>query len=267
MKIFRLFITSFIFLILILSTAQSQTNFSLYITGGFTAPMGDFKQDVPLINAQRENWPYQMKTGYHVGIGGLLPIEKKNNINFSFGITYTAFSNNIGTIDTTSTTGSAVKDANVPAGTPVTFSPRINLYTVNLGVTYIFSPKQKFHPLLSLDATGNFFSGNFSYDGASSSSTIYQAADLKSSFRFGLQFGGGLEYRINDGFGVVASLKYNLANLLGKSDESSANTASIAFGDKAHTRDNGEIVGSRSISYLQISFGAVFYLKSTEDKK
>lgn len=262
MGIIKNLILIFLALIITISSSNSQPKMSIFIFGGYSTPLGDFKQDVPEFNYIRANWPYQTSAAYNLGAIGILPIEKKRKLNLSFGITYTAFSHNITVYDSTTPSGGGID--NLSTGfSQVTFSPKINLFTLNFGIAYVFNPEKAFHPWVLLDATGNFFSGQFNFDKTTNG---YSSSDLKSEIRLGLQFGGGLEYKINNDIGVFASIKYNLANLIGKSAENSESTSSVALGDKSHT-EFGTSFGNRSISYLQMSVGIVLYLHDNREKK
>lgn len=248
----------FCFLLMILVFPQisgSQTKFHFYVYGGLSVPVGDFNQVVPLVDTVREDWPYQTKIAYNLGAMGMFPLDKKEKWNLTFGLTYTAFRNNIAVVVPGSSTGGGL-DNEVSPGGNVNFNPKIDLFTLSLGAGYDFSPKNDLHPMLSLEATGNFFSGSFNFDATSSA---YTSANLKSSFRLGLQFGGALEYKINPNYGLYGGIKYNLANLIGRTADNSTQTASIALGDKEHS-ENGVTRSSKTISYFQISVGLALYL-------
>lgn len=260
----RILIVS-ILLLQISISINGQTKLHFIVSGGLSLPLGDFKLEVPTVDTVRADWPYQTKIGYHFGAAGILPLDKRENINLSFGISYTSLSNNIGVITPATSNGGNNFDNESQGGVSVTFMPRINLYTINCGILYVFSPKNKFHPMFSLEGAINFFSGHFDFDQTSTS--IYSRADLKSSIRFGLLFGGGLEYRIDKNFGIFGGMKYSIANLVGKTAENSSLTSSIALGDKGHS-ENGMTRSTKNISYFQISLGVVLYLnKSAGDRK
>ncbi|MFI5144273.1 MAG: opacity family porin [Ignavibacteria bacterium] len=216
----------------------------------------------PLIDSVREDWPYQMKVAYNLGAVGLFPITKQRNLNIMFGITYTAFSNNIDIL-VPAGTGSNI-DAGADTGTTITFNPKINVFTLNLGLLYKFNLDKKLHPILSFDVTGNFLSGTVNF--SNSPSKLYTSTDIKSAFRGGLQFGAGLEYMINDYFGLYGGMKYNFVNLIGKQADNSTQTISIALGDKEHT-ENGVTRSSKNISYIQISVGASLYFQPPGEQK
>ena len=243
--------------------SSSQSKFSVLVSGGYTAPLGDFHSEVPLVDSVREDWPYQMKAAYNFGVLGLYPITKQKNLNIAFGITYTAFSNSIDILVPSSGTGGNI-DAGVDTGTTLTINPKIHMFTVSLGVLYKFGLNKKLRPMLSFDLTGNFLSGTVDF--TSSPTSLYTSTEIKSAFRGGFQLGGGFEYLINDYFGLYGGLKYNLVNLLGKSSENSTQTASITLGDKSHTI-NGISRPNRTISYIQISFGASLYFQNPGEQK
>ncbi len=251
-------------LLLLVNLSYSQSKFSVILSGGYTAPLADFHTEVPLVDSVREDWPYQMKVAYNLGVQGTFPISKQKNLNLSLGITYTSFSNNIDIFVPNPTNGGGNVDAGSDTGTTITFTPKINLFTLNLGLLYKFNLDKKLRPMLSFDLTGNLFSGTISFSNAPTS--LYTQSDIKSAFRMGFQLGGGLEYLINDYFGLYGGMKYNMANLIGKTADNSTLTASIALGDKEHT-ENGITRSSKTISYFQISIGGVLYFQSPGEQK
>lgn len=257
----KTFILTLSVILLLTNCSFSQSKFSVIVSGGYTAPLGDFHTEVPLVDSVREDWPYQMKVAYNLGAVGLFPISKQKNLNVMFGITYTSFSNNIDIL--VPVTGGNI-DAGSDTGTTITFNPKINVFTLNLGLLYKFNLDKKLRPMLSFDFTGNFLSGTVNF--TSSPTPLYTSADIKSAFRGGIQIGAGLEYMINDYFGLYGGMKYNFVNLIGKSSDNSSQTASIAFGDKGHT-ENGITRTGKNISYLQISFGASLYFQPPGEQK
>jgi hypothetical protein len=259
----KLFLLSFTLIVLLVNNSSSQSKFSVFLFGGYTAPVGDLHTEVPLLDTVREDWPYQMKVAYNLGAIGMYPITKHKNLNLTFGITYTAFSNSIDILVPTTGIGGNI-DAGADTGTTITFNPKIHIFTLNLGVLYKFNLDKKLRPMLSFDLTGNFISG--SIDFSSSPTSLYTSSDVKSSLRGGIQFGGGLEYLINDYFGLYGAIKYNLVNLIGKTGDNSLQTASIGLGDKQHT-ENGITRSGKTISYLQISIGASLYFQNPPESK
>ena len=255
-------ILSIVFL-LAAKVTYSQLNMRIIVSGGVSFPSADFKQDVPIVDTVREDWPYQLKIGYNLSAIGVLPLNKQKNINLTFGLTYTSLSNNVGVIAPVA--GGGNRDNNgLGTGSDVTFMPKIALYTLNLGGVYIFNIKKQFKQMLSMDITGNFFTGNFDFD--ITNTGTYTPTDLKSTLRFGLQFGGALEYQINDNYGIYLGTKYNLANLVGRTADVSTQTISIALGDKEHS-ENGIVRPSKTISYFQLSAGVVLYLNDNPEQK
>jgi len=255
------FILSFFIIFLFAGTSFSQSKFSLILSGGYTAPLGNLHTEVPLVDSLREDWPYQMKVAYNLGAAGVFPITKQRNLNIMFGITYTAFSNSIDIIVPPGTGGI---DAGADTGTTITFNPKIHVFTLNLGLLYKFNLDKKLRPMLSFDFTGNFLSGTVDF--SSSPSKLYTSTDIKSAFRGGIQFGAGLEYMVNDYFGLYGGMKYNFVNLIGKQADNSTQTVSIALGDKEHT-ESGVTRSGKNISYIQLSVGASLYFQPPGEKK
>ncbi len=221
----------------------AQPKFILSAHGGYSLPMGDFKNDIVLLDTVPENWPYLMKNGYNFGAEGKLAVNRMGNIRVVLGINYNSFTN-------TGNIQSGIPSDGAGGTVPtIEFNPKVNILGISLGGEYGFMPKQKANPFLGLDITGNFYSGTFN-DPAG------VKTKLKSETRIGLQFGGGVDYMFSRNVGGLLGVKYNLANLLGKGadDESEIATNEVDLGDKEHT---GQV--ARNIGYLQLYAGLSFY--------
>ncbi|MEO8210438.1 MAG: hypothetical protein ABI840_07745 [bacterium] len=227
------------------NTSFSQPKFILNVTGGYSQPVGNFRNSIELSDTIADNWPYLMKTGYNLGLTGKLTMNKTGSFKMVFSLDYNGFKNwgNIISNENVLTDGSG----SLEPGT-VYFLPDVSIIVASVGGEYGFNPKATANPFIGLDLTGNFFGGSFS----SNPSSNFPKSQLKSETRLGLQFGGGVDVNFNNYIGGVFGLKYNLANLFGKGDfESDGSSNQIVLNDNA---------GSRNISYLQFYAGVSFYI-------
>ncbi len=228
--------------------SYSQSKFTVNFTGGYSAPMADFKNNIILSDTAQDNWPYRMKNGFNFGAQGKLSLGNTGNYKLAFGLNYSSFSNE-GTVTGTD-------------GIARTFKPKVSLITIALGGEYDFLPKGNVNPYLGLDVTGNFWGGSFKF--TPNNTTAFRDQDMKSEARFGLQFNGGCEFKLSKNVGLTAGLKYNIANLVGKGqdDPSEVGPNEVDLGDKAH-----DIFPDRTVAYLQTYAGLVIYFgfpKSTK---
>jgi opacity protein-like surface antigen len=239
----------------------TQSNISIQITGGINFPAGNFGQQVPLLDTTRTLWPYQMKTAYSVGARGKIALKKDRKLNLTFGLNYSAFSNNQQVINIYATTGegSSWTDRSGIGGTAtVTFHPKVNIITIAAGIDYNFNPKSKLSPFADAEITANFFSGSFTFD--ETSQGVYAPVNLTTATRVGLQLAGGVEYRINENWGLLGGLRTNFANLIGKTaPPQDLHTQQIELGDKSGTV-YGSSTPSLNIVYINIFVGVQLFL-------
>ena len=255
-------------LFIITGESNSRSNISLQLLGGLSFPAGNFGQQVPLIDTVRGVWPYQMKIAYSFGARGVLALKKDRKLNLTLGLNYSAFSNKQEVINIYATTGGGTSwtdKAGEGGNATVTFHPKVNIITLSAGVDYKFSPKETLDPFAGAEITANFFSGSFSFDQISTG--IYTPADLTSTTRMGLQLTGGVEYRINENFGLLGGVRVNFANLIGKTSASKdIHTQNIELSDKG-INANGTTSSALNITYIGIFLGINLYLKPAEGPK
>ncbi|MFI5144274.1 MAG: outer membrane beta-barrel protein [Ignavibacteria bacterium] len=232
-------------LFLIARTGNSQPKFTISIYGGYSVPLQDFKTAVTGDGTDSTLFPYYAKQGYNFGVLGKLGIGKKRNVKVTLGFNFNGFTNSVD-----------LNNIYYPGNT-VTFIPHVNIITITGGGEYDFLPKGKINPFIGLDVTLNIWNGSFRFDNSGDTLPEYYPTKMKSETRLGFQVGAGAEYSIGKDMGLVAGVKYNMANLIGKSytDPSTLASTDVQLGDKAN---NGN--PARNISYLQIYGGFVFYL-------
>ncbi len=210
----------------------SQPKFTIHVTGGYSAPLGDFKQPLDTVP---EGFPYMMKTGFNFGIDGKLALGKKGNFRVVLGATYNMFSNS----------------GTTPVGD---FHPKVNILVISLGGEWAFSPTKKVNPFLGLDFTGSFFNGSFDLPND-------PHTKLRSETRIGIQPGAGLDFALSKNVGAVVGIKYHIVNLLGAGADNESEIAAneVDLGDKAHTLADGTTSTAKTVSYFQAYGGISFY--------
>lgn len=255
MKKLHLILFLFAIVFCITSNTYSQPKLTLNVTGGYTLAMQDFSSTIVSSDTADDNWPYKNKSGFNFGLDGKLAIGKKGNFRVVFGGTYNMFKQ----------TGSIV---NPDDGSTISLTTKMNILAIALGGEWAFQPTKKVNPFLGLDFTVNFFSGSFA---TVPSVVAFQRTNMKSETRIGIQFGGGIDFKLSKQVGAIVGVKYHLVNLIGVGADDSTQVAAneIDLGDKAHT-EGGVSVAARSIGYLQAYVGVSFYFgepKKTTMKK
>jgi opacity protein-like surface antigen len=240
------FVVIAVFLLSVSYQTNSQPKFIIHLYGGLSVPLPQLQGDVaPVPTATTFEKNYGMKLGINFGADGKYAFDKKGNIRGVVSLGYNMF---INPGEYASLTGS------------YTYTPTIGIFTASLGAEYAFLPKEKWCPFVGVDFTANFFNGSFNYD--PKFPTIPDIS-LKSAARFGLQFGAGADVAISKSIGVFASVKYHLANLIGKDSDTS--TFSLILPSERPLNDaeytyGGKTVSAKNIQYVQISAGVVFFL-------
>lgn len=242
-KLVALFIIVAAFLSLNNSSTFSQPQLKVHLTGGYNLPMPDLKGD---LNTLADSNTYMMKQGFNFGADVKYYLGKKRNVGVTLGLGYNMFSNSA---DSSTASGlTSVKN-------------KLNAFTVGLGIEYNFMPKGKTQPFLGAEFTGHFFSGSF--EGTSGTTT--SSFTLKSASRFGIAFGGGLDFKLGKSVGAIVGAKYHMANLIGKAyDSTGLGTNEYALDDKEHSMGS-YTMSARNISYLQFYAGVSFFFN--EPKK
>ncbi len=225
------------FTLFISQNSFSQSNkFSFALFGGYSVPASDLKGNIEDFNTN-----YHMKNGFNAGGAVKYNLDRKGCFQTAVSLVYNGFSN------------SADQSS---GGVTITSKVNINILSLDIGGQYNFMPNKKINPYINLDLTNNFISGNSTTLGSIFSSS----ADLKSTWRGGLQFGAGVDLAFSDKVGVLFGVNYNLANLIGKSyDSLSTDPLVYTLDDKEYTFA-GTSVPTKSISYIQIYTGISIFL-------
>lgn len=216
----------------------SQPQLKVHVTGGYDLPLPDLKGTYPT-----DTNSFLQKSGFNVGADVKYYLGKKRNVGITLSGTYNAF-----------TSG----DITVTGGTML---GKINILAVALGVEYNFMPKGKTQPFLGLEFTGNFFSGKYTQTPTTGTAT---EQTMKSASRFGVQVGGGVDFKLSKSVGAVLGVKYNLANLIGKDSAGTTVANEFTLIDKEYTVGT-TTVKSKNLSYIQVYAGVSFFFN--EPKK
>jgi opacity protein-like surface antigen len=222
---------------------QAQPKFTITATGGYGMPLPDLKGDITDSVEREAEESYFMKSGYNFGLAGKYALGKNKNIRLTLGGTYNKFS----------------LDDSYHHTNHVEIHSEISIITASLGGEYAFLPKDKTNPFLSLDLTGNFFSGETEVAVTADSTADHDelgttSSKLKSASRFGIAVGGGVDVTFNKTFGAVFGFKYNLANLIGKEYSATSAVGEYNLNDKEETTNK-----AKNISYIQIYGGINIY--------
>lgn len=190
-----------------------------------------------------------MKNGFNIGGAAKYDLDKKGYFQAASSIVYNIFYNS---------------NEQVFQGTTLSSKLRMNILSINIGGQYNFMPKKQINPFVNIDLTNNFFSGSTTVSPSANvnnpDSTFTSTSNLKSAYRLGLQLGAGVDIAINDKIGILIGANYDIANLIGKSNDSlSTSTLEYSLNDK-----DGSMFGTstpRVISFIQIYTGVSIYLK------
>lgn len=230
-----------ILLIIISGACNSQPRLTLHAYGGYSIPLPKLRGDI----SQTVNYnDYGMKYGYNFGVDGKFTVEKSSRIKVTASVNYNLFRNN----DVfTEINGNQTR--------------KMNILTAGIGVEYSFLPKNNLNPFLGVEFTGNFFSGSLINQ---IGDTVHTELNQKAESRYGLVINAGIDVISSKQIGIVAGVRYNMANLFGK-DSASVSQDEYALWDK-RLDVNGTSVDAKNIQYLQLYAGVSFYLMQPKKK-
>lgn len=224
----------------------SQPKYTLYVTAGYSQPVGGFNNGISLHDTVPDSWPYLMRSGYNIGVTGKMTMKNLPNLKLVLGLNYNGFKNwgDLAVTEYNPNTGNYDTDT-------VQFLPKVAILALSLGGEYSFMPKAAINPFAGIDFTTNFFSGSYQTNPSSN----FQRSQLKAETRFGLQLGGGVDFAFSKYIGGVFGVKYNLANLIGKGGEDYNEDSTHVY-----LNDDGEGgQGTRNITYFQFYAGISFF--------
>ena len=202
------------------------------ITGGYSLPTGILRLHDSLDSSSKLR-------GYNIGLStGYYFTERKDislTASLSFDHLYSLFTH---------------QDYYYNYGTT------LNIISLNLGMNYKFLNTGKLHPFLGLEVSGNYYNGKTvsTYLYYDPKSNIY-SYNLLSTFRAGLQIGGGIEFDLNKNFGLIAGYKFNFSNLIGRSNYWEPMYEEYGLMDDYYSDD----IHGLDIFYSQFYTGITFY--------
>jgi len=237
----------FLALITLLAASEisAQPASVLTFLGGYSIAMGDLKGKFGSTWATYQNNPdsntYFLQNGLNFGMDMKFAPYRDHKFKIIGAVHFTTFSQ-------------GAQYSNDTVSVEINYTMRI--FSFSTGAEYSYATKtSKVNPFVNTEFVLNLFSGN--YDETYSTNTTKNLT-LKSSVRFGLRFGGGLDIPLGRRLGAVVGFNYNLANLFGK--QSSADFGSqYTLNDKEGVVNN-ERFANRSINYLNIYAGFSLYL-------
>jgi hypothetical protein len=232
--------------------SYSQPSAIFQFTGGYSMPVGSMRgtfgstSSTFMVNNPDTN-SYYMKMGYGYGLLLKKAFGKEKHFELTAGLFFNLFHRNI---DYTSN------------DTTATISDKINITTVSIGAEWSFLPKNRhFCPFAGATFDANIFSGSLTsvLSGTSTSVLVSQTntRNLLSQLRFGISFGGGIDFPIQQNVGAVIGTKYYITNILGKKFQTN-DLLNYGLNDAAHTINNVN-TPARTIAFFQFYGGISFY--------
>ncbi|MGA2668989.1 MAG: outer membrane beta-barrel protein [Ignavibacteria bacterium] len=222
----------------------SQPSAIIQLTGGYSLPVGSLKGTFGSTSSTfTTNNPdtntYYMKTGYGYGLFLKKAFGKAKHFELTAGLSFNLFHQNVeySSVDTS-----------------VSISKKMNITTFSVGAEWSFLPKNRhFCPFAGASFDVNIFSGSLISTFISTTNTT----NLWSQLRFGVNFGGGIDFPIQQNVGAVIGAKYFIANILGKKFQQDSQL-NYGLNDAEHTINNVS-TPARTIAFLQFYGGISFY--------
>ncbi len=231
--------------LLAVSEISAQPASVLTFLGGYSIAMGDMKGKFGstwgTYQTNADSNTYFLQNGFNFGMDMKFAPYKDTKFKIIGAVHFSSFSQ-----------GAEYADSSIS----VQINYALRIFSFSIGAEYMHITKtSKVNPFVNGQFVLNLFSGN--YDETYSNNTTTNLT-LKSSVRFGLRFGGGVDIPLGNRLGAVLGFNYNLANLIGK--ESTAD-----FGSQYTLNDKEGVVNNksfpnRSINYLSIYAGFSLYL-------
>jgi len=141
---------------------------------------------------------------------------------------------------------------------PVEYNYDFNNFAVGLGL--------EIAPTSFTNIVSPFFNANFNFNFLSAQLTrvtgINDSNNVElSSFRMGVNFNAGIEVKVNSNIGIVAGLKYDMANLIYKETE---RDGFIEWGSKSANINDAE---GRYITNIYYPIGEAYNYYQSKEKK
>lgn len=243
---YKLIFSALTVIFLISGTISSQPRTSIHFTGGYSIPLGDMKgkfdDNRAIYTNNADSNTYFLQNGFNFGLNFKhSPFRKALGFKILGGLNYNYFSQN--------------KDYSADTS-PVIIKYNLRVFTLSIGAEYAYmTKKSKVNPFIGAEFTANFFSGAYSETYNTGDPVVHT---FNPTSRYGVQFSGGIDFVLGQRVGVIAGVKYNLANLIGR--ESVGDTQNTYNLNDADAVIKGVKYHNRNISYLQIYLGFSIYL-------
>lgn len=203
------------------------------VFGGYSLPEAQFKGNLTSLsvpNPVSVASSYYEKWGFNFGAGAKLPIDKKGAFKVDISLTFSSFLQN-----GTDSSGN------------YTVKPRFLNTQVGLGAEWAYVQSKTLIPFVGFDFTANILDGYIEFTNATDDYT----ANYNLETRYGMSFGAGANYKLDDAFSILVGAKYNIANLFAKKYGTSGahdlNDASFTIGSST--------IAAKSISFLNFYAG------------
>jgi len=210
---------------------------------------------------------YGVKSGI---IGGQINVklvtDKKGRIRPYLTTGYSLFQgkdNGSAYVDTNAGTNNGYPLSGNSVFIPVSGSSKMYMHIFNagLGFEYSFINKTRWIPHLEAELDMNIIYGKIKQSPNVKIGSYDQSEfTIKQATRFGFGFGGGVEVRLSQAFGLAFTAKYKFTNVLGKESEKIFEQNKMKLLDKAAAGLNGNLSKDRQIMYIEALLGAVFYI-------
>jgi len=210
------------------------------IYGSFGFPFAPLKGNISTIslnNGATSAVSYFEKWAVGGGISEKLPVGNKGKFKVVINFNYSVFLNS----GTDSLGVNSIK-------------PKIEIFQTSLGGEYAITKLDRIEPFIGADITASIFGGSLQIDNSVLGTSV--TADYNSVSRFGVDFGAGVDYKINKDFGFVLGGKYNISNIIGKSTDL---TGAHELNDAGYSV-NGINIKSKTISYINLYLGFSIYI-------
>lgn len=198
---------------LLTTNVYSQGKFQLQFHGGYSLPMADMEGVFPDTLGSNRKLDFTTartlltKKGYNFGSSFKFAVDTVGSAKLTGGLNYSMF------------TGSKVYP--IPFEPSRTYTSKVSVFTISAGVEYNFNPDKKISPFFGFDLAANFYGGSIE----SAGDTAF-TLDRSQETRLGVIATGGIMISLSKKISVMLGVKYALANLIGRSTESTTSTTS-----------------------------------------
>jgi hypothetical protein len=201
---------------------------------------------------------YAGKTGIQISGSAKINFDKYSITRGVAYLSYNSF-NSFETAKSGNTLLNLTSGQTIPV--PITFDYGFTSLSFGLGLEVA--------PLSFTDIVSPFFNGNIAFNFLGGELTRRESGHRDTNrfafnqFRIGVNFNAGIEVKVNEQFGIVGGVKYDLANLLLKDNDRSI-SGRLEWG---RTSANLNDADGRFYSNLPLNIGSAFAEYRSEEKK